>query len=597
MTGTDFKQRLAAILVADVAGFSRLMAGDDRATVAALDAARSVFRMQVEANQGRVIDMAGDSVLAVFDTATGAMGAALAIQGEIDASGQGSPEDRRMRFRIGIHLGDVIEKPDGTVYGDGVNIAARLEGLAEPGGITVSDAIRSAVKGRVHATFEDQGEQSIKNLPDPVHAHRVRVAGAVAGATLALPDKPSIAVLPFTNMSGDPEQDYFTDGITEDIITELSRFHALFVVARNSSFSYKGKSPDIRQVGRELGVRYVLEGSIRRAGNRIRVTGQLIDTPTGHHIWAEKYDRVLEDIFAVQEELTQAIVAAIAPHISESELQRARGLRPSSIGTYQLALRATLAARVGYESAANSEARDAALRLAHEALAVDPRCSAALHVLAFVHWQHMYFGTARAPAQAFEPGIAAARLAIALDNGDHVAYRWRGHLLGYNGEYAQGLADLRRAHELNPNDAFTLSSLGLNEAGSGDPQKGIRCATDALRLSPRDPLRHWFLNNLAWAHFYGGNYALGVDVARGCLAEAPQLTPAQSCLAVCRVGTGDMAQARSDFQVLRQLAPEYVESRLSANWPTPHAGMQQRVSTFFRIAAGLEETGAADVLR
>ena len=298
------QHRLAAILAADAAGYSRLMAVDDKATVAALDAARAVFREQVEAQQGRVIDMAGDSVLAVFGTVAGAVTAALAIQAQVNAVADAEAIDRRMRFRIGVHLGDVIEKADGTVYGDGVNIAARLQGLAEPGGITVSESIRSAVKGKVGASFEDHGEQAVKNIADPVRAWRLRTgavepvatvpaAPSITAIDLSLPDKPSIAVLPFVNMSGDPEQEYFTDGITEDIITELSRFHSLFVIARNSSFSYKGQSPDIRRFGKELGVRYVLEGSIRKSAQRIRVTGQLIDALTGNHLWAEKYDRVL----------------------------------------------------------------------------------------------------------------------------------------------------------------------------------------------------------------------------------------------------------------------------------------------------------------
>ena len=298
------QHRLAAILAADAAGYSRLMAVDDKATVAALDAARAVFREQVEAQQGRVIDMAGDSVLAVFGTVAGAVTAALAIQAQVNAVADAEAIDRRMRFRIGVHLGDVIEKADGTVYGDGVNIAARLQGLAEPGGITVSESIRSAVKGKVGASFEDHGEQAVKNIADPVRAWRLRTgavepvatvpaAPSITAIDLSLPDKPSIAVLPFVNISGDPEQEYFTDGITEDIITELSRFHSLFVIARNSSFSYKGQSPDIRRVGKELGVRYVLEGSIRKSAQRIRVTGQLIDALTGNHLWAEKYGRVL----------------------------------------------------------------------------------------------------------------------------------------------------------------------------------------------------------------------------------------------------------------------------------------------------------------
>ena len=303
--------------------------------------------------------MAGDSVLALFDTAAGAIAAALAVQTSINLHADAVPEDRRMRFRIGVHLGDVIEKADGSVYGDGVNIAARLQALAEPGGITVSDAVRGAVRGKVAASFDDQGEQAVKNIAEPVRAFAVRAEGivpatatqarpAVGQIDLSLPDKPSIAVLPFVNMSGDPEQEYFTDGITEDIITELSRFHSLFVIARNSSFSYKGQSPDIRRVGKELGVRYVLEGSIRKSAQRIRVTGQLIDALSGNHLWAEKYDRVLEDIFAVQEELTRSIVAAIAPHIDDAEREKVHRRRPESLGAYEHAVSALAKSWTGY---------------------------------------------------------------------------------------------------------------------------------------------------------------------------------------------------------------------------------------------------------
>src|SRR5262245_38009927 len=280
LTTTDLKQRLAAILAADVAGYSRLMAADERATVQSLDAARALFRGRIQANQGRVIDMAGDSVLAVFETAAGAGLAALDVQQQVESSMDGVSEDRRMRFRVGVHLGDVIEKGDGTVYGDGVNIAARLEGLALPGGITVSDAVECAVRNKVAARFVDQGEQSVKNIAHPVRAFRVQALTptpaqptSVAAATGdPHADKPSIIVLPFVNMSGVAEQEYFADGLTEDILTDLSRFRELFVISRNSSFKYKGKAVNVQQVARELGVQYVLEGSVRKAGNRVRIT-------------------------------------------------------------------------------------------------------------------------------------------------------------------------------------------------------------------------------------------------------------------------------------------------------------------------------------
>jgi len=603
VSGTELKQRLAAILAADVAGYSRLMAADERATVAALDAARTVFRKQIESTQGRVIDMAGDSVLAVFETATGAVLAALSIQKELNQSREGTPDDRRMRFRIGVHLGDVIEKADGTIYGDGVNIAARLEGLAKPGGITVSESIRTAVKGRVGANFEDLGAQNVKNIAEPVHAYRIdgdsaatpRMVAAVGEIDLSLPDKPSIAVLPFSNMSGDSEQEYFTDGITEDIITELSRFRALFVIARNSTFTYKGKAVDVRTVARELGVRYVLEGSIRRAANRVRVTAQLIDASSGNHIWAEKYDRVLEDIFALQEEVTQSIVAAIAPHIEFAESNKVRA-RPRNMSAYETAMRAWAAAQTAFAEADRSS-RDRALRLAREALAIDPECSIALRTITLAQWQNIYFDTARSVDEARKEGIDAATHAIAIDNRDHLAYARRGVLLFQIGRHAEGLADSRRAYELNPNDAFTLSGLGFLEAMSGDAQKGIEYTTSALRLSPRDPARSLYFNLQAWAYASARDYARAAESAQRALSDAPRMPAPNLCLVVSLVGLAEIERARSAFNVLRDLAPEFVETRLAGQWLTIDPQARHRATTFFRIPAGLEDPKAAEALR
>jgi adenylate cyclase len=346
--GPDLRCRLLAILAADAAGYSRLMSLDDRATVAALDNARTVFREHVAAHGGLVVDTVGDSVLAIFDTATGAVKAALAAQHDLADVAGDVPEERRMRFRVGVHMGDVIEKADGTVHGDGMNIAARLQVLAEPGGITVSESIRTAVKGRVGASFEDQGEQQVKNITDPVRAYRVgpedsaatKPMSATGEIDLSLPDKPSIAVLPFTNMSGDPEQDYFADGMVEDIITALARMGWFFVIARNSSFVYKGKAVDIKQVGRELGVRYVVEGSVRRSGGRVRITGQLIEAESGRHVWADRFEGSLDDVFELQDRITEGIVTAIEPNMMHAEVERARAKPPSGLKAYDLILRA-----------------------------------------------------------------------------------------------------------------------------------------------------------------------------------------------------------------------------------------------------------------
>jgi adenylate cyclase len=608
VTNTGIRQRLAAILAADVAGYSRLMAADERATVAALDSARAVFRTQIESNQGRVIDMAGDSVLAVFETATGAVSAALAVQQELSASSSAEPEERRMRFRIGVHLGDIIEKSDGTVYGDGVNIAARLEGLAEPGGITISDAVQGAVRGRVTANFVDQSEQQVKNIPHPVRAFAVRTDNRASGKPypaageidLSLPDKPSIAVLPFTNMSGDPEQEYFTDGITEDIITELSRFHSLFVIARNSSFSYKGKSPDVRQVGKELGVRYVLEGSIRRAGNRIRVTAQLIDALSGNHVWAERYDRVLEDIFAVQEEVTRSIVAVIAPQIADAEIAEARRMRPGNLSAYEIAVRASANAIEAY-GRTDRALRDQAIREAKEALAKDAGSLLALSVLASSQWQHVFFRTAADLNAAWQEGMAAAIRAISLDRSDHRAYIWKGMLLLYPaiGEprWDDALANLRRANEINPNDATALFCLGGGEAFSGNPHQGIEYLIRWLRLSPHDPRTFSVHSMLGMACFLAQNYQEALQWASLTNREAPDLPLTYLYFALAYVGLAEIDQAKAALVRARRIAPEFIQGRLGGFVPYRKAEDRERFSVFLRIAAGLEEPSAADALR
>ncbi len=372
MTEGSQKQRLAAILAADAAGYSRLMEADEQSTVTALDAARNVFRAAIEANHGHVINTAGDSVLALFDTAAGAVTAALAVQRDLEANPSGAPPDRQLRFRIGVHLGDVMETADGDVYGDGVNIAARLQALATPGGIVVSEAVRGSVKSRIAAAFDDLGMQAVKNIDEPVRAFSVRAVGSpvpaarrsgrwvtrrltwlaaigalvvigigtawwlrpssqpreTSAATSSAPgkaapaSKPSIAVLPFDNMSGEADKAYFADGITEDLITDLSKVAGLVVIARNSTFQYKGKAHDVREIGKALNVRYVLEGSVRRSGESVRVNAQLIDAATGAHVWADRYDGEMKDIFGVQDTVTRNVVKALSVELTKDDSDR-----------------------------------------------------------------------------------------------------------------------------------------------------------------------------------------------------------------------------------------------------------------------------------
>jgi len=513
-----------------------------------------------------------------------------------------------MRFRIGVHLGDVIVKADGTIYGDGVNIAARLESLAAPEGIAVSDSIRVAVKGKVGVRFVDQGEQQVKNIADPVRifwllpeiGQAQNLPPKVGEIDLSLPDRPSIAVLPFANMSGDPEQEYFTDGVTEDIITELSRFHSLFVIARNSTFSYKGRAVDVRTVAKELGVRYVLEGSIRRASTRIRVTGQLIDALTGNHIWAERYDREVEDIFAVQEEVTRSIVTAISPQIDAAELNKVRRKRPESLGGYELAVRASAAA---HESFLKSDRllRDQAIRQAREALAIDPRSILALAALASAACQHVIFRTAPEISAAWQVGMDAADQAIEADPSDSRGYQRKGLLLVHSpvkDQIADALSHLERALRLNANDVRNLSSIGIAEVMVGKANQGIEHLQQALRVSPLDPMRPSIHGNLALAYFCKKEYQEALEYALLGTSEAPEWAICHIHIANSHVGLGDVERGKKAFEVATRLAPEMTKARLSGRVAYCRVPENQlRYTTFLRIAAGLEDPGMADALR
>ena len=490
MSGNDLRQRLAAILAADAAGYSRLMAGDERATVAALDTARAVFRAKIDASRGKLIDMAGDSVLAVFDTAAGAVTAALAIQEALLASAAQVPEARRMHFRIGVHLGDVIEKPDGTIYGDGVNIAARLQAMTNPGTIALSAAVHEAVRGKVAAAFADYGEHRMKNIPHPVRVFGLRPAGSAAAtpavdAPPALPDKPSIAVLPFTNMSGSADDDYFADGIAEDVITELSRFGRLFVIARNTSFTFRGRSVDVQAIARQLGVHFVLEGSVRRAGNRVRITAQLIEGGSGAHVWAERYDDVVDDVFDVQERITRQVVAAMVPQIEAEEIRLLERGQRRFTAADDISWRAWKKVLDSYFGGTAAPAIEAAA-LADEAIARDPKCWLAYYVVSSSHAWRVFMGWAKDRRESAEIARRAADTLVLLAPSDGRSYFARASAASISGNYRQGLADRRKAAELNPNDATAAFFLSWAEAGAGNVPRAKELAAQALRLSPKD---------------------------------------------------------------------------------------------------------------
>lgn len=453
----------------------------------------------------------------------------------------------------------------------------------------------ATIPGRGYRFVMPLGEVTDPVLPAPVSSPSGAVAELLSvadGHRPTLPDRPSIAVLPLDNLSGDAQQDLLIDGLAEDVITELSRFRSLFVIARASSFHYRGLSRDARAIAHELGVRYVLEGSFRRIGDRLRVAVQLVDAPSATQLWAEKYDREVQDLFDVQEELTRAIVAAIAPQVEAGEFQKIRRADRRDLNAYMLAMRARDTARRA-DREGDAGMRDEALRLAHEAVAIDPGCGVALATIAFVQWQQIWAGSSSAPAETAEAGLAAARRAIALDGSDHHAHLWKAMLQLFTHQHAAGLADLRRAHELNPNDALTLSLLGqfgaAEATNAAEAAAGVRHAQDALRLSPRDPLRWSFLNSLAWAAFAANDLAGAVDAAGRALGEAPHFPPAHLCRVISQVALGEVDAARAGLQVLQALAPRWVAARLAGEWNYGNPALVARAMGLLRVATGLDD--------
>ncbi len=576
MSNPEGKQRLAAILAADVAGYSRLMTADERRTVASLDAARAIFKFEIQARLGRVVDMAGDSVLAVFESAAEAVNAALAVQKQLTAYSAAVPDEQCMRFRIGVHLGDVIEKADGTVYGAGVNVAARLEALAEPGGIAVSDAVHGVVRGRVAARFEDQGERAVKNIPHPVRAYYVRDdASAVSRAIHAAPEPgrappgpPALAVLPFANMSGDPEQEYFADGMVEDIITALSRFKELFVIARNSSFAYKGRAVDIQQMARDLGVRYVLEGSVRKAGNRVRITAQLIDAATRAHQWADRFDGGLEDVFDLQDRITESVVGALQPTLRRAEIERARRKPPASLDAYDYLLRALPAV------IANTTAEaDAAIKLLDEALRLDPEYAYA-HALIATAYGQIYRSAAGSDREKMRvQAITHARRAVELGGDDSAVLAPAGFMLLVTAQDVAGArAALDKAVALNSNSAAAFTHRALVLAIAGEPEPAIEDAKRAMRLSPLDPTIYLPQMAMVVASIELRQYDEAVLWARKAIEVNPRYPMSYAWLMVAECARGNAAEAERQIKRLAEILPGFEPrtlARLFDMFPDP----------------------------
>lgn len=500
------ERKLAVILAADVAGYSRMMAHNEEGTRATLTAYRATIADIVGEHGGRIFNTAGDSAACEFSSAVQAVRAAVAIQRALDRRNTDLAEAQRMHFRIGLNLGDVmIEGTD--LLGDAVNVAARLQEVAAPGGICISDNMRTQIEGKLDFPLVALGERNLKNIPRPVTVHRVEwrledaAASGVLGGQVSLPDRPSIAVLPFANMSGDAEQEYFADGITEDIITELARYRWFFVIARNSVFTYKGRAVDIKQVARELGVRYVLEGSVRKAGNRIRVTAQLIEAETGNHLWAERYDRDYADVFAIQDELTQSVVGAIEPEILLGESRRATHKSIDNLDAFDLANRGIW----HFYQFGQQENREGE-RLLRRAIELDPKLSRGHMGLGRLLFGRSWWGWSDDIRRDLSTAYDAAQRAVALDDRDPYNYYAASMTATMIGRHRQGVAHAQRCIDLSPNFALAFLALGLARIFSGNFDDAVDPFVRGMRLSPHDPLTFEFLNGIALAQYQMGNY-------------------------------------------------------------------------------------------
>ena len=549
------ERKLAAIFAADIAGYSRLMARDEVGTLARLKACRVIIDGLIASHRGRIFNTAGDSVVADFASAVDAVQCAVAVQAAIATENAGGTADEPMQFRIGVHVGDVMV--DGTnLLGDGVNIAARLEALAEPGAICVSAAAHGQIGNKLPLAFDDLGEQQVKNIAQAIRVYRVRAEPPVAQpvTALPLPDKPSIAVLPFQNMSGDPEQEYFADGMVEEIITALSRIRWLFVIARNSSFTYKGQSVDVKQVGRELGVRYVLEGSVRKAGNRVRITGQLIDALTGTHLWADRFDGSLEDVFELQDKIALSVAGVIEPALQAAEMRRSAARPTSDLTAYDLYLRA-LAAFYPI----TQEGLVEALRLLEQAIAIDPRYGPALSWAAMCHRRLVIDGWAKGDRG---KAIDFARQALRVAQNDPGILANAAFVLAYFGEDIGAMIGLvDRALALNPSFAHGWYRSGVLRVWAGQHDLAIEHVETSLRLSPRERMGSP-LSEMGAAYFFKRRFEEAVAKLLLSIQDQPGYTHPYRILAACYAHMGRLDEARAIVARLRIISPQVVPTDL-----------------------------------
>ncbi len=584
-------RRLAAILAADVAGYSRLIGADEQGTLNKLRSIRAeVLDPKINEHHGRLVKTTGDGLLVEFGSVVDALRCAVEIQQRMAERNTGSAD--RIEFRIGINVGDIVVE-DGDIFGDGVNVAARLEGLAEPGGIGVSARVQEDAAGKLDIAFEDIGEQALKNITRPIRVYRVRIpvaettptAPAIRGTpALALPDRPSIAVLPFQNMSGDPEQEYFVDGMVEEIITALTRFPWLFVMARNSTFTYKGHAVDVKRVGRELGVRYVLEGSVRKAGIRVRITGQLIDAATGAHLWADRFDGSLDDIFELQDQVASRVVGVIEPRLRLTEGDRVSRKPTESLDAYDLYLRAVAQT---YKRTEDGVAES--IRLARRALELDPAFAPAMARLAGSRQLQLHQHWIPESGVEVEEGIHLARQALAVARDNPEVLRLAGFALSaLAGENETALGALDSAIELNPNYALAYAQRGIMLAYLNRPEEAIDAAERALRLSPNDPSVVQSYIALGLAHLAAGHYAEALPWAERALGSNAGLSALRQKLSLC----GHLGRRAATSECLQRLRETIPEPTVAIVMRDVAKGMSPELAA--RIAEGLRKAGLPD---
>ena len=587
-------RKLAAILAADVVGFSRLAGADEDRTLARLRALRSdLVDPTIAVHNGRVVKRTGDGVFVEFRSVVDAVRCGIEIQNLMVERNAGLSPERRIEFRIGVHLGDVVEESDGDLMGDGVNIAARLERVAQPGAICLSEDAYRQVRSRLELAISDLGETRLKNIAEPMHIYSLQVGGATAlkatastgtAPGLSLPDKPSIAVLPFQNMSGDPEQEYFADGTVEDIITALSHFRQLFVIARNSSFVYKGRAVDVKQVSRDLGVRYLLEGSVRKAANRIRITAQLIDAQTGVHLWAQRFDGLLEDIFDLQDQVTVRVVGEIAPKLEQAEIERSKRKPTDSLDAYDYYLRGREKLNRG-----TREATDEALSQFYEALQIDPDFASAHAMAAWCHFWRKVNGWMGDRVKEIAEGARLARRAVELGQDDAVALTRSGHALGHlAADLDGGIALIDKALLINPNLAAAWFLGGFLRLLNGDPDDATAYFERAMRLSPLDPEMYRMQAGMAMAHLFAGRLNTASSLAETVFRHLPSFLMPVGVMAASHALAGRQDEAERAMTRLRELDPTLRISSLADWLPI------RRPKDLATLADGLRKAGLPD---